>query len=133
NHFLREAAKTTERHFTRISPQAIDALLHYPWPGNATELRDTMESAVLFGSAPVIQITDLPREIRNHFERSGALDADKPVLRSLDNVEEAHIRAILSGTNGNKLRACDILDISRPTLDRKLEKYNIKVEKKRKR
>jgi len=133
NLFLKLAAKTTGRQFTNISAGAIDALLHYPWPGNATELRDAIESAVLFGTVPVIQLNDLPREIRNYFERSGALAADKPALRSLDEVEESHIRAILSGTNSNKLRTCEILEISRPTLDRKLEKYKIIVEKKRKR
>lgn len=131
--FLKSARKTTGKQINGFSPQAIDALRQYPWPKNVSELRDAVESAALFCSSTTVQINDLPREIRNHFERSGALEADKPALRSLDEVEEAHIRAILAGTRGNKLRTCEILGISRPTLDRKLEKYGIKVEKKRKR
>jgi len=131
--FLTQASKTTGREFTSLSPTVIDALIHYDWPENTIELKNAIESAVLFGSPPTLELKDLPRTIRNHFERSGVLEADKPALRSLEEVEESHIRAILQGTQGNKLRACEILEISRPTLDRKLEKYDIKIEKKRKR
>lgn len=131
--FLKHASKTTGRDYTSMSPNVLDALIYYAWPGNVSELKEAIESAVLFGTPPVLELKDLPRVIRNNYERSGVLEPDKPALRSLEEVEESHIRAILQGTQGNKLRACEILGISRPTLDRKLEKYDIKVEKKRKR
>ncbi|MBN1297516.1 sigma 54-interacting transcriptional regulator, partial [bacterium] len=131
--FLSEASRMTGRSFSLFSPQSLEALMHYDWPKHVAELREAVEQAVLFGTPPRIETKDLPRTIRNQFERSGILEGDKPALRSLEEVEEAHIRAILNGTNGNKLRACEILEVSRPTLDRKLEKFNIKVEKKRKR
>ena len=131
--FLNDSTRVTGKTFNGFSPQALNALISYPWPENVSELRNTIESAALFGTPPIIQISDLDKSIRTFVERSGIMGPEKPVLRSIENIEEAHIRAILKGTNGNKLRACELLGISRPTLDRKLEKFGIIVKKKRKR
>jgi two-component system response regulator AtoC len=48
---------------------------------------------------------------------------------TLDEVEEMHIRKVLKETKKNKGEVCDILGISRPTFERKLEKYNIQFER----
>ena len=132
SHFLIEASKRTGRHFTEFESKAFEALTQYSWPGNVRELEHAIESAVVFGSPPVVYLKDLPQEIRLPFAKSGAAYG-KPDLHSMDEMEEAHIRAILTSTQGNKLKACHILDISRPTLDRKLEKYNIVIKKNRRR
>ncbi len=127
-YFLQKAAERTGRGFTEFSPKAIEALIHHTWPGNVRELEHAIESAVVFGMPPTINLKDLPQDIRIPFAKSGAAFS-KPDLRTMDEVEEAHIRSILAGTGGNKLRACQILNISRPTLDRKLERFSIKVKK----
>jgi DNA-binding NtrC family response regulator/serine/threonine protein kinase/tetratricopeptide (TPR) repeat protein len=131
--FLERSSKLMKKTFTGFSPEALEGLINYSWPGNITELENAVESAVLFGSTPVINFRDLPKSIRAPVERSGILEKEKLALQSIEDIEEAHIRSVLHTTNGNKLRACELLGISRPTLDRKLEKFGITVQKKRKR
>jgi two-component system response regulator AtoC len=48
---------------------------------------------------------------------------------TLDEIEEIHIRRVIKETNKNKGEICEILGISRPTFERKLEKYNIIFER----
>jgi DNA-binding NtrC family response regulator len=48
-------------------------------------------------------------------------------LRSLDQVEAEHVQRILEHTGGHKGRSCEILGISRPALDRKIQKYGLTV------
>ena len=50
-------------------------------------------------------------------------------ILTLDEVEEMHIRKVIRETKKNKGEICDILGISRPTFERKLEKYNIQFER----
>lgn len=128
---LDSASKLVQKRFTGFEPKAIEALIQYPWPRNIDELNESIRNASVAAMPPVIEFKDLPHSIRVLFAKSGAT-VGMPELKSMDEVEEAHIRAILSATGGNKLRACEVLQVSRPTLDRKLERYNISVKKTRK-
>ncbi len=125
--FLETVSIDSRRNFKHIDPKAMEALIEYSWPGNVRELKNAIESAIVFGTPPNITLKDLPQEIRVPFAKSGSA-YEKPELKSLDEVEAVHIRAIINSTRGNKLKACEILQISRPTLDRKLEKYNINAK-----
>jgi len=49
-------------------------------------------------------------------------------LETLDDIEERHIRRVIAKIGKNKGEICEILGISRPTLERKLEKYGIEFE-----
>ncbi|MEA1053705.1 helix-turn-helix domain-containing protein, partial [Lamprobacter modestohalophilus] len=60
---------------------------------------------------------------------SGSAGDQASVLRSLDEVAAAHIQQVLDHTLGHKGQACEILGISRPALDRKIEKYQLRVMK----
>jgi len=127
DYFLNAASRRSGLLFSSVGTNAIKALLQFQWPGNVRQLERTIDTAVMCGTPPVIQLSDLPREIRVPFAKAGG--KYEPELQSMEEVEEAHIRYILSVTGGNKLRACQLLKISRPTLDRKLEKYNIQVKR----
>lgn len=133
NMFLEKSSVLMKKPFTDFSPEALEALINYTWPGNISELESAVESAVLFGIPPTIMFDDLPKTIRIPVERSGVLEKERLVLESMEDIEEAHIRSVLQTTKGNKLRASALLGISRPTLDRKLEKFGIVINKKRKR
>ncbi|TAK02801.1 MAG: hypothetical protein EPO39_12985, partial [Candidatus Manganitrophaceae bacterium] len=47
------------------------------------------------------------------------------IIASLSEIEKQHIQSILSHTRGHKGKACQILGISRPALDRKIKKYHL--------
>ena len=53
----------------------------------------------------------------------------KESCRTLDEVEDRYIRKIIRETDKNKGEICEILGISRPTFERKLEKYGITFER----
>jgi transcriptional regulator with PAS, ATPase and Fis domain len=97
--------------------------MRYEYPGNVRELENIIERAVVLEDESMIQPERLP------FGGSAATDPAHAVAVSgtptLEAVEEAYIRRIFAQTGAKKSETCRILGISRPTLDRKLERYQI--------
>ncbi len=113
-----------------VTPTALARLTSHPWPGNVRELENTLTRAVVLAKSDVLDETLLPfgagaasTAVRAEGDASGPL----PTLRE---VEHAHISRVLAHTEWNKRRACAILDISRPTLDRKIEEYGLRRDDK---
>lgn len=100
-----------------LSPEAIDALQWYGWPGNLSELRNVLERAVLLAGTGIIQSHDLPL-VRPELRRD---QAERPL--SLADVERRHIAAVLHQANWHQGRAAAQLGISAKTLYRKIREY----------
>ncbi|GEM_PF-1905479 len=124
--FLARACERNNRRFSQISPRAMEALTLYSWPGNVRELENMIESAVIFGNPPVINLRDLPQHVVQHRNRRKS-DVTGREGFSLEDIEKTHIQAILIRTRGNKSKACEMLGVTRPTLDRKIKMYCLKV------
>jgi transcriptional regulator with PAS, ATPase and Fis domain len=119
-HFLREFSRKFKKSFHDVSPEAIELLRRYSWPGNVRQLRNFVERIVLLEKGTVLGAEHLPREI---VEAVG--DAEGREVRSslsLAEIEERHIKQVMKLTEGNKSRAARILEISRPTLLEKLKR-----------
>jgi DNA-binding NtrC family response regulator len=124
---------------TKISSQAAQAMQQYEWPGNIRELESTIERAVLLAEGDAIQLTDLPLslrmnaqiedEIANSFDVKDFFNADqnKSVL-PLEELKQLAVRHALEACSGNISEASTKLDISRSTMYRLLEIYNIRSE-----
>lgn len=101
----------------RFSPEAVAALLGYPFPGNVRELVNIVERCVALASDQVVQRNDLPTHI------AGGRSA-KVRLATLQEItaqaEKQHIGRILQLTQGNRSRAAEILGVSRKTLWEKI-------------
>jgi len=117
----------------RLTQAALDRLCAHDWPGNVRELENLLTQATvrarndlitpdLLGIAQGSAVQQGPKEA----SASGAADAGD-ALQSLDAVEAAHIQRVLDHTGGHKGRSCEILGISRPALDRKIQKYGLRV------
>jgi two-component system response regulator AtoC len=113
-----------------VTPAALARLVAYAWPGNVRELENMLTRAVVLAKSDVLDETLLPLGAAAPQGDAGAAagaerDAEGalPTLREL---ERRHIGRVLSHTEWNKRRACAILDISRPTLDRKIEEYGLR-------
>jgi DNA-binding NtrC family response regulator len=121
-HFLQRYARPGEPRY--FSNEALRLLLGYEWPGNVRELQNAVEYALALGVGTTLTIADLPLHIGGMVGQTGLAE---PVGegRSLDEVERRHILRILEETDGNHLRAAEILGINRRTLYRKLEKYKL--------
>ena len=62
--FIDEFSRTHDREFKGLSPEAIQILLNYEWPGNIRELRNLVESMVVLAPGSVIEAADIPLTVR---------------------------------------------------------------------
>ncbi len=108
---------------TRVPPEVMEALVRLPWRGNVRELENVLTRAVVLSPGEVLLAESLPRdEPTLEQDASNWLPADAP-LPTLEEAERQLIERALVLTRGHKGRACQMLGISRPTLERKLVKY----------
>ena len=59
DYFLRRFSKETKKNFTDVKPEAMEKLMSHDWPGNARELANTIERAIVMGQSPQITLQDL--------------------------------------------------------------------------
>ncbi len=103
-----------------ISPEAMERLVSYPWPGNLREIRQVLERACLMAAGqPAVQVEHLPGELR---ARPGLGDRRHNPM-SLEDVEKRQIESALRYHGGNRTRAAKELKISRATLINKIKRY----------
>jgi two-component system response regulator AtoC len=106
-----------------VTPAALARLSAYHWPGNVRELENTLTRAVVLAKTDVLDETAL-----DFSGGSAAAEVSGDELVTLRELERRHIARVLAHTEWNKRRACAILDISRPTLDRKIEEYALRKD-----
>ncbi|WP_111642024.1 sigma-54 interaction domain-containing protein [Marinimicrobium alkaliphilum] len=117
-HFIRELNADSERQVEKVSREAYEALLSYPWPGNIRELNNVMTYSHAIGTGTVIRCEDLPPELR------GEGPADEAVT-DLEASEREQILALLQHHRGRKLAVAKAMGISRATLWRKMKTLNL--------
>ena len=140
-HFMRKASLAAGREARSISPEALEALEAYDWPGNVRQLDMAIERAVLLGEGERVELRDLPPEVvERHPEpvlaagpRSGAggaaaRAAASPLIPegSWEEHEKAKIIEALQRTNWNITKAAQLLGMTFRTLQYRLEKFGIK-------
>ncbi len=105
-----------------FAPDTMEALLGYPWPGNARELRSVVERASLFATDEVVPRKALPPMV---LEQPRALWAGRERRPTLKDVEQAYIRFVLEETGGSQTRTASVLGISRKALWEKRRRFGI--------
>ena len=108
-----------------ISPEALDCLKAYDWPGNIRELENVIQRAIALGSKNLIQAQDLPRKIYAHPAKAFKLNS-QPTCGTLAWYEKEAIQNALAKSSGNRKSAARFLDVGEATVYRKINKYNIK-------
>ncbi|SHJ37488.1 sigma-54-dependent transcriptional regulator [Pseudozobellia thermophila] len=96
-----------------ISPEAMEVLHRYNWPGNIRELENVIQRAVILSDG-IIGIQHLPDRLK--FQ----LDFEDDAYIPLKQMEQKYIERVLAHTQGNKTKAAEILQIDRKTLRAKL-------------
>jgi len=118
DHFI-EKYNTDKREIKGISPDALNILMNFDWPGNIRQLENCIERVFTLGSGDIIEAKDLPEEIRK--QQSEKIEK----LKSLNEIEQEHIIKTILHFNGNIRKAAKILGIGKSTLYNKIKKYNI--------
>ncbi|MEJ2218203.1 MAG: sigma-54 dependent transcriptional regulator [Gemmatimonadota bacterium] len=117
DHLVRRAARSLHRRPPVLASDAMAALLEHTWPGNVRELENCLTRAVVVTTGDVI---------RPEYLAIGSVSPESPArLASLDEVEREHVARVLAATRGHKTRTAHILGISRPRLNRLIEKYDL--------
>ena len=113
-HFSSKFAGEQGKPEPRFSDDALKAMMNYDWPGNVRELENTVQRIVVMSDHDLIELPDLPSNMRWTIMPSSGFD------RTLQEAEEDYIKNVLARVNGNKSRAAKILGIDRKTLRKKI-------------
>jgi transcriptional regulator with PAS, ATPase and Fis domain len=126
DHFLSQLAATYKKAKPLVEPEVVDAFCRYDWPGNVRELKNLLERVFIVNDDDVIGMEHLPSDFLWHF-RAPANVMDLGEIRRAAETEA--ILDVLRRAGGDKARASKILRISPRTLRHKLQRYNIKVDR----
>ena len=118
-HFLTCFAEAYGRPARELGEAAIERLLSHRWPGNVRELQSAIREAALEAIGPEITARDLPIFAPLREVPAAERTTYHPVR--LQDVIDAHVLRTLQQCAGNKLRAAEMLGVSRSTLYRMLD------------
>ncbi len=121
NHYVDKFSIKYDRQL-KVSPEALEILAGYPWPGNLAELSNVIEAIMLSSKKEVLEPDDLPLDILIKSPAGG-----RP-FTTLENIEgkfeKAHILSVYKKAGESKEKASAMLGIGLKTLESKLESIN---------
>jgi two-component system response regulator HydG len=121
-HFLRLYCERNGRQLSGFSRPAAEALMRYEWPGNVRELENTIERAVVLSRGTVVEIEDLPVEVRTGTgNTSDARSITFAIGTPLAEIERRVIHSTLNHVSGDKRLCAQLLGIATRTIYRRLE------------
>ncbi len=151
SYFLEKINREMGTRISGISPEALKLLESHSWPGNVRELENTLIRAAVLSPGPILFPKDFTlqgsqtshsREVDNlsleevirhkledYFERTKGVDVDNLYSLVVERVERPLIELTLKKTQGNQVRAAEILGINRNTLRKKITELHISVKK----
>jgi DNA-binding NtrC family response regulator len=123
SHFLKKFAEAQGKRIEKISPEVMEILMAYEFPGNIRELENILERAVTLCDGSVIKLSHLSPDLQER--RFQVTRRHRRELLTLENQEKEYIAWTLSQVGGNKTRAAELLGIDRVSLWRKLKRYGM--------
>jgi transcriptional regulator with GAF, ATPase, and Fis domain len=132
NYYLEEACRRNNRQLAGITPEAMNYLVRYQWPGNVRQLRSEIERIVVFAedgqsvgaeslSSDILHAAATQSPVRFHLDFSKAIDF-KEIMQD---VERQLLTEALARYSGNIRRAAESLGLSRQALSYKLRYLDI--------
>ena len=129
DHFLRLKAQEHSIATKSLSPEVVDFLTLYPWPGNIRELENLIERVTILTPHETIMLRDLPAGMRSSDQtatlKEDVLSGSRPLSDAVDEFERDLIVKALQRTGFNQTKAASLLGTSRRILKYRIEKLNI--------
>jgi two-component system NtrC family response regulator/two-component system response regulator HydG len=122
HHFLGELNRSLGTRVEGFDATTTEILRRYGWPGNARELRNVVERAVILVREGMIESHHLPADLLGP-----AMAQAVGKIKALAEIERDHLGRALDATGGNIKRAAELLKISRTTLYNKIKAHKIRV------
>jgi two-component system response regulator AtoC len=120
-YLLEKINRQLRKNVKKVPPDVMKLLKDLPWKGNVRELENALTRAVILAKGDVILTENLPID-------TGEKKIFTKELVPLRKVEKKYIQHVLNATKGNKTKASQILNITRPTLDKKIKEYKLSVQ-----
>ncbi len=142
---LSQFSKRLRKKIEGVSPESMENLMNYPWPGNIRELQNVIERAVIVSAGPILRLDrDLmpvagfgkgmeTPEPDGPEDRQADLKSPKPLL-TLDEVQRNHILAALQHAGGvvdGPKGAAKILNLHPNTLRHRMDRLGLKTSRHR--
>jgi len=128
-HFLHKYVEENGKNIQGFTPEALDTLTGYEWPGNVRQLQNVVERCVVLASGELIAASDLPADVRDEeTQYKSAVDllpVQISLSETLEKIEGALVRRALARADFVQVKAAEMLGISKSLLQYKLKKYNI--------
>lgn len=135
--FLQQAAQKHARKVSLISPDAMELLCRWDYPGNMRELKNSLEHAVVMARGDTVQADDLPKVMHGNAApvTSPAVEVKTRTLAELreawvNPLEKKYLLELLDAHGGRVDPAAKVAGINRVTMYRLMEKHGITLEKK---
>jgi len=126
DHFLNQLAASYKKPKPSVKQDVLDIFSRYDWPGNVRELKNLLERVFIVNQGDVVGVDQLPSDFLWHFREPPRMMDLEAVRRT---AETKAISDVLYRVGGDKERAAKFLRISPRTLRYKLNRYNIKVNR----
>lgn len=125
--FLKLYGAQAGRPLRSVTPEALDALIHYTWRGNVRELENVIERAVILADGPVVELEHLAPWIQDDRRTAflGVSPEEYSVKKVVPRIEKELIIRALRKTRGNRTAAAKILEISHRAVLYKIKDYGI--------
>ncbi|MBV8817642.1 MAG: sigma-54-dependent Fis family transcriptional regulator, partial [Acidobacteriaceae bacterium] len=114
-YFVERFARAYNKNIEGLTRRAEALLARYEWPGNIRELENVIGYACMMTDSEHLDIGDLPDYFHNNGEPSRRPHVE---LVSADEIQRLHARRVLDYLDGDKVKAAEILGVSRATLYR---------------
>lgn len=120
NHYIKIYAKKYKKTIKGISANALKKLNQYQWPGNVRELQHAIERAIIMCDGSILEPDDFI--LTTQANKSSEVELN---TFNLDDVEKMIIMKVLKQYQGNITQAAQELGITRTSLYRRMEKYDL--------
>jgi DNA-binding NtrC family response regulator len=136
-HFLKKICDDSGKQVEDFTPDAMESLLSYSWPGNVRQLQNIVERAVLLGKQSYVTPLDLPDRLqqgsRSAFQASASRHGDasssstRTLKEALAEPERRIILEVLESKDWNRNATADQLGINRTTLYKKMKRLGLEL------
>jgi len=122
HHFVEKICRQEDIPTRRLSPETIERLKNYPWPGNVRQLENVVEMAVaLSGTREILYPSDFPLPTSTASRATTIPIATNDFEQTVGRIERQLLEDALKKANGNKTVAAEMLGLKRTTLAAKLK------------
>jgi two-component system response regulator PilR (NtrC family) len=131
NHFLKKYSQELSKNILKISPEALQILLNYEYPGNVRELQNIIERAVALEGSSDLTAHHLGSYLSEQpLLRKGPIDIEIPndgidLEKMVEDLERTLLLKALDKTKGIKKKAAELLHINFRSMRYRLEKYGL--------